>query len=293
MTVAFITGANSGIGRATAVELAKRGWTVYGSMRTLDKGAKLAALASEAGVTVHPVVCDVTDAVSVGRAVAEVTDGAGGIDVLINNAGVGGNGVTEESSIEHYQAVMDVNLYGTIRCVQAVVPQMRDRGDGCIINISSVTGVIAAIAQSPYVASKWAVEGLSEGLAQELAPFGIRVAVVEPGIVKTAILAKNTEAPDASGAYEAHYRRMFAFYAAGLRAPGRPEEVADVIYAAATDDQPQFRYTCGWGGRELTEHKPQVSDRDWIDLGAIVDDADYASRFSDLFGLDITPGLTG
>ena len=288
MTVAFITGANSGIGRAAAVELARRGWTVYGSMRTLDKGAKLAALASEAGVTVHPVVCDVTDAVSVGRAVAEVTDGAGGIDVLINNAGVGGNGVTEESSIEHYQAVMDVNLYGTIRCVQAVVPQMRDWGDGCIINISSVTGVIAAIAQSPYVASKWAVEGLSEGLAQELAPFGIRVAVVEPGIVKTAILAKNTEAPDASGAYEAHYRRMFAFYAAGLRAPGRPEEVADVIYAAATDDPPKFRYTCGWGGEELSSGRAKISDQDWIALGAIEDDDAYAARFSELFGLDIT-----
>ena len=288
MTVALITGANSGIGRSAAVDLAVRGWTVYGSMRSLDKGERLSAMASEAGVEVHPVVCDVTDTASVDAAVAEVTAAAGGIDVLVNNAGVGGNGVTEECPIGVYEDVMDVNLYGTIRCAQAVIPQMRERGSGCIINISSVAGVIAAIAQSPYVASKWAVEGVTEGLAQELAPFRIRVALVEPGIVKTAILAKNTETPNATGAYDAHYRRMFAFYSAGLKDPGQPSEVADVIYAAATDDPPSFRYTCGWGGTELTERKPGVTDEDWIALGALTDEADYAARFQELFGLDIS-----
>jgi NAD(P)-dependent dehydrogenase (short-subunit alcohol dehydrogenase family) len=287
MTVALITGANSGIGRASAVELAARGWTVYGSMRSLDKGAKLEAMAADAGVTVLPVVCDVTDTESVNRAVAEVTAAAGAIDVLVNNAGVAGNGVTEECGIDLYASVMDVNLYGPIRCVQAVLPQMRERGSGCIVNVSSVAGVVAAIAQSPYVASKWALEGLTEGLAQEVAAFGIRVALVEPGVVKTAILAKNTDAPNATGAYDTHYRRLFAFYAAGLQSPGRPEEVAEVIYAAATDDPPKFRYTCGWGGPELTGRRPEVSDQDWIALGAIEDDTDYASRFKELFGLDL------
>jgi NAD(P)-dependent dehydrogenase (short-subunit alcohol dehydrogenase family) len=292
MTVAFITGANSGIGRSAAVELARKGWTVYGSMRSLDKGEKLAALADGAGVIVHPVVCDVTDTASVDAAVAEVTAAAGGIDVLVNNAGIGGNGVAEEAPIELYEEVMDVNVYGILRGVKAVVPQMRERGSGCIVNIGSVAGVIAAICQSPYVASKWAVEGLSEGLAQELAPFGIRVALIEPGIVKTAIMAKNTDAPNATGAYDAHYRRLFAFYAAGLQTPGQPEEVADVIYAAATDDPPRFRYTCGWGGPEITSRKPQVSDEDWIALGAAADDVAYAARFEELFGLDIRPGFT-
>ena len=288
MTVAFITGANSGIGRAAAVDLAARGWDVYGSMRSLDKGAKLEAMADEAGVSVNPVVCDVTDTDSVNAAIAEVTERAGGIDVLVNNAGIGGNGVAEETPIELYAEVMDVNLYGTIRCAQAVLPQMRERGDGCIINISSIAGVIAAIAQSPYVASKWAVEGLTEGLAQEVAPFGIRVALVEPGIVMTAIMAKNTDAPDASGAYEAHYRRLFGFYEKGLRTPGRPDEVAEVIYAAATDDPPKFRYTCGWGGEELSSRRAEVTDEDWVALGAIEDDDEYAARFTELFGLDIS-----
>ncbi len=288
MTVAMITGANSGIGRAAAVDLAAKGWTVYGSMRSLDKGAKLAGMAEAAGVEVHPVVCDVTDTDSVNRAVAEVTEASGGIDVMVNNAGIGGNGVLEETPLNVYEDVMDVNVYGIVRCSQAVLPQMRERGSGCIINVSSVAGVIAAIAQSPYVVSKWAVEGLTEGLAQEVAGLGIRVAMIEPGIVRTAIMAKNADAPNESGAYDAAYRRLFAFYAAGLQTPGLPSEVSDVIYEAATSENPKLRYTCGWGGIELTENRPKISDEDWVALGAIEDDAEYVARFGELFNLDIS-----
>lgn len=288
MTVALITGANSGIGRAAAVDLAAKGWTVYGSMRSLDKGEKLAAKAEEAGVTVHPVVCDVTDTEAVNDAIAHVTSDSGGIDVLINNAGIGGNGVLEETTLDVYEAVMDVNVYGIIRATQAVLPQMRERRSGCIINISSIAGVIAALAQSPYVVSKWAVEGLTEGLAQEVAPHGIRVALVEPGIVRTAIMAKNTDAPNASGDYDQAYRRLFAFYAAGLQDPGHPSEVADVLYEAATTSAPKLRWTCGWGGVELSTGRANITDEQWVELGTIEDDAAYAERFSELFNLDIT-----
>lgn len=291
MTIALITGANSGIGRSAAVDLAAKGWTVYGSMRSLDKGEKLAAMAAEAGVEVHPVVCDVSDTDSVNRAVAEVLETAGRIDVLVNNAGIGGNGVAEETPIELYAEVMDVNVSGIVRCVQAVLPGMREQGSGTIVNIGSVAGVIAAIGQSPYVASKWAVEGLTEGLAQEVVEFGIRVALVQPGVVRTAIMAKNADAPNASGAYDRAYRRLFQFYAAGLADPGHPSEVADVIYEAATTDEPRLRWTCGWAGPELTSRKPEVSDEDWVALGAIEDDAEYAARFNDLFGVDISGAL--
>ncbi len=292
-TVALITGANSGIGRSAAVDLAAKGFTVYGSMRSLDKGEQLAAMAAEAGVAdrFHPVVCDVTDTESVNRAVADVTTDAGRIDVLVNNAGVGGNGVTEEVPVERYAEIMDVNLYGIVRCVQAVAPQMRERRSGCIINVGSVAGVIAAVGQAPYVASKWAVEGLTEGLAQEMAEFGVRVALIEPGVVRTAIMAKNVDAPNESGAYDRAYRRLFAFYQAGLANPGHPSEVADVIHEIVTTDQPKLRWTCGWGGPELTAAKPNVSDEDWVALGAIEDDDEYLARFTELFGLDISaPG---
>jgi len=287
MTVALITGANSGIGRSAAVDLAAKGWTVYGSMRSLDKGEKLAAMCAEAGVEVHPVVCDVTDTDAVNRVVDEVTAAAGQIDVLVNNAGIGGNGVLEETSLDTYREVMDVNVYGVIRASQAVLPQMRERGDGCIINISSVAGVIAALAQSPYVTSKWALEGLTEGFAQEVVGMGIRVAMIEPGIVKTAIMAKNIDAPNESGAYGAAYERMLNFYMTGLQTPGHPSEVADVIYEAATTDDPKLRYTCGWGGAQLAAGKAAMSDEDWVALGAIEDNAEYAARFKELFGLDL------
>jgi hypothetical protein len=128
---------------------------------------------------------------------------------------------------------------------------------------------------------------VSEGLAQELAPFGIRVVIVEPGVVKTAILAKNPDGPNLSGAYDAHNRRLFAFYAAGIANPGQPSEVADVIHEAVTTDRPRLRWTCGWGGPELTTNRPKVSDEDWVAMGAIDDDAAYAARFEELFGLDI------
>ncbi len=286
-TVAVVTGANSGIGRSAAVDLAAKGWRVFATMRGLDRGAKLADMATKAGVEVTPVVCDVTDDDQVKAAFESIIEQAGRIDVLVNNAGVGGNGVLEETPIELYQDVMDVNLYGIIRCCQAALPTMRAQGSGTIVNISSVAGRIAALAQSPYVASKWAVEGLSEGLAQEVAPFGIRVAIVEPGVIRTAILAKNIDSPNVSGAYDMANRRLFGFYAAGLANPGLPSEVADVIYEAVTTDEPQLRWTCGWGGPELTGRRAKVSDADWVALGLIEDDEEYAARFEELFGLDI------
>ena len=288
MTVALITGANSGIGRSAAVDLAAKGWTVYGSMRSLDRGAKLAAMASEAGVEVLPVVCDVSDTASVDAAVGIVMAEAGRIDVLVNNAGVGGNGVVEEASIDDFAEVMDVNLHGVVRGIQAVMPHMRDQGSGCIINVSSVAGIIGAIAQAPYVASKWALEGLTEELAVEVADQGVRVAMIEPGIVRTAILAKNTEAPNESGAYDAIYRRMFAMYMAGLKDPGHPSEVAEVIHEIVTTSEPRLRYTCGWGGQELTSRRPTISDEQWVSLGTVADDDAYAARFSELFGLDLS-----
>ena len=211
MTVALITGANSGIGRGAAVDLAAKGWTVYGSMRSLDKGDKLAALAEEAGVAVHPVVCDVTDAASVDRAVAEVVADAGRIDVLVNNAGIGGNGVLEETAVDDYASVMDVNLYGIIRACQAVLPHMREQGSGCILNVSSIAGVIAALAQSPYVASKWAVEGLTHSWAMELGRHDIRVNCVAPGtiagprmqgVIDREAVAMGVEPADVKAAYE-------------------------------------------------------------------------------------------
>lgn len=290
-TVAVITGSNSGIGRAAAVDLATKGWTVYGTMRSLDKGQKLQAMADAAGVAVTPIVCDVTDTASVNHAMAEILERAGRIDVLINNAGVGGNATVEECTIDRFTEVMDINLHGPVRCIQAVLPHMRERSSGTIVNVTSVIGRFAAIGQAPYVASKWAAEGMSQELAHELAPFGIRVVIVEPGVIKTAIMAKNLDAPNETGAYSNHYQRQFEFYAAGLADPDDPSVVSETIYEAVTTGEPRLRWTCGWGSAELTTALDSVADEDWIRLGAIEDNADYRRQFSDLYGLDV--GLPG
>jgi NAD(P)-dependent dehydrogenase (short-subunit alcohol dehydrogenase family) len=285
--VAVVTGANSGIGRATAVHLAGNGYRVFGTVRATASTDKLRAAADAAGVTVDLVEMDVADDDSTATALGEVLDRAGSVDLLVNNAGVGGNAVVEECPPELVLDVMNVNVCGPLRCIRAVVPSMRERGSGCIVNVSSVAGRVAPIAQAPYAMSKWALEALSEELAQEVAPFGVRVAIVEPGVTRSAIFAKNVDAPNQTGAYDAHYRRMFQFYAAGIENATDPTEVADVILRAATTDEPRLRYPCSWSGVDLVEGRAAIGDEGWVELGRAVDDADYFRRFEAAFGLDI------
>jgi NAD(P)-dependent dehydrogenase (short-subunit alcohol dehydrogenase family) len=288
-SVAVVTGANSGIGRATAIHFAAQGFVAVGTVRDRGRATKLGAMAEERGVEVELVELDVADDESVRRGFEQVLDRTGRVDVLVNNAGVAGNGVVEETHPSDYLEAMNVNLCGAIRCTQAVLPGMRERGSGAIVNVTSVVGRVASLAQSPYVASKWALEGVSEGLAQELAPFGIRVVIVEPGITKSAIFAKSVDFPHATGAYDAPYQRMFQMYAAGIPRATDPFEVAEVIHHAVTTDQPQLRYRTSWGGEELIRGRERMTDADWVSLGAAPDDATYYARFEQLFGLDIRP----
>ena len=285
--VSVVTGANSGIGRATAIHLAAEGHTVYGTVRDRARAGKLLTMASDRGVEVRLAELDVADDESVRRGIGQVLDDAGRVDVLVNNAGVAGNGVTEETDASQYLEVMNVNLCGAVRCVQAVLPQMRERGSGAIVNVSSVAGRVAALAQSAYAASKWAVEGLSEGLAQEVAPFGIRVVIIEPGVTKSAIFAKNVDVPDRTGAYGPHYQRMLQMYAVGLSQASDPFEVARVIHHAVTTDEPALRYRVSWGADEMIGGRGRMSDADWVALGAAADDDEYYERFRQLFGLDL------
>ncbi len=286
--IAVVTGANSGIGRATAIHLATQGFVVYGTVRSLDKAAKLGVMAERAGVEVRLVELDVASDDSVATGFARIfseTDGV--VDVLVNNAGVGGNAVSEECPPQMYLDIMNVNLCGAVRCQQQVLPGMRSRRRGAIVNITSLVGRVAALAQSPYVTSKWALEGLSEGLAQEVAPFGVRVAIIEPGVTKSAIFAKNVDAPNQTGAYDAAYRRMFQMYAAGLANATDPFEVGKVVHHAVTTDQPQLRYAVSWGAKELIEGRAAMTDEDWVALGTIDDDSDYYQEFAARFGLHI------
>ena len=287
-TVSVVTGANSGIGRAIAIHLASRGHEVYGTVRDPARATKLQAMSADAGVEVRLVELDVADDASVRDGLARVLEEAGKVDVLVNNAGVGPNGVIEETTTAQFLETMNVNLCGAVRCIQAVLPGMRERRAGSIVNISSVVGRFASPAQAQYVASKWAFEGLSEELALELAPFGIRVVIVEPGITKSAIFAKNVDLPPSVGGYDAHYRRMLQFYAAGIPQATDPFEVGAVIHHAVTTDDPRLRYACSWGGVELT-NRGAFTDEAWVEVGRAVDDDDYYRRFEKTVGLSIAP----
>jgi NAD(P)-dependent dehydrogenase (short-subunit alcohol dehydrogenase family) len=246
-------------------------------------------MVEQAEVEIRLVELDVTDDEAVTSGFGQILSEAGRIDVLVNNAGIGGSGVAEETSPEQYLDTMNVNLCGAIRCLKQVLPGMRERRSGTIVNVTSMVGQVAAIAQSPYVASKFAFEGVSEGLAQELAPFGIRIAIIEPGVTKTAIYAKTAGGSNASGAYDAPYRRMLQFYARGLEKATDPKDVARVIHEAITTDRPRLRYVMSWGGENLINGRAAMSDSDWIALGAIADDQGYYDRFQRHFGVAIAP----
>jgi NAD(P)-dependent dehydrogenase (short-subunit alcohol dehydrogenase family) len=286
--ICVVTGANSGIGRATAIHLAREGHTVYGTVRDVERAGKLLAMAADAGVEVNLVELDVSDDDSVANGFAQILAGAGHVDVLVNNAGVGGNAVVEECPPSMYLDVMNVNLCGAVRCAAAVLPGMRDRGSGTIVNVTSVVGMFGSVGQAPYVASKWALEGISEELAHEVAPFGIRVVIVEPGITKSAIFAKNVDAPNSTGAYDTQYRRLFQFYAKGIADATPAGEVAAVIHDAITTDEPKLRYRVSWGSDEIVSGRAAMSDEEWVALGAIADDAAYVAEFQRYFGLDLT-----
>lgn len=286
--ISVVTGANSGIGRATAMHLAQSGHAVVGTVRSVDRAQNLVDSAATAGVQISLVECDIASDESVSGAFGEIAERFGAVDHLVNNAGVGGNGVIEEASSERFLDVMNVDLCGAIRCTQAVLPAMRERGSGTIVNVSSVAGRLAAIAQGPYVAAKWALEGVSEQLAIEVAPFGVRVAIIEPGVTSSSIFGKNTDLPDATGAYGPAYERMLQMYSAGFLQATDAVEVAEVIRHAIETDDPKLRYPVSWGGQEIIDGRAALTDEAWVALGRIESLDDYITAFEAAFGLDIS-----
>lgn len=240
---AIVTGASSGIGRASAEALAKAGFTVFGTSRRA---------ASNGPSCVTMLTCDVTEDASVNVLVSTVLSRTGGIDVLVNNAGVGLFGGAEESSIAQVQALFDVNLFGVMRVTNAVLPSMRGRRQGRIINISSVLGLIPAPYSAHYAATKHALEGYSESLDHEIRVFGIRVALIEPAYTRS-VFDQNSLEPDAKlKEYDQARINTHALIETVMPTADLPEVVADVVLQAATAARPQRRYTAGKLARQIS-----------------------------------------
>ncbi|HEY7954229.1 MAG TPA: SDR family NAD(P)-dependent oxidoreductase [Polyangia bacterium] len=251
--VALITGAGSGFGLLSAVELARRGLKVFGSLRDLGRAERLDRAAKEAGVTVEKVQLDVTRPDSIARALAEV----GRVDVLINNAGFGLGGFLEDLTMDELREQLETNFFGLVAVTKAFLPGMRERRHGRIINVSSVGGRFATPGLSAYCASKWAVEGLSESLRHELRPLGVWVSLVEPGTFKTDIFDRNArraaKMSDPASPWFARSQQMEKVVGALLdRSTADPADVARTIAHVATCAHPKLRYLVGKDARGQT-----------------------------------------
>jgi NAD(P)-dependent dehydrogenase (short-subunit alcohol dehydrogenase family) len=285
--ITVVTGANSGIGRATALRLAQSGHRVFGTMRSLERGQKLRDLADGLGVEIDEIELDVTNDDSVKKAFDQILTTAGRIDVLVNNAGIGSNAAIEDINVVDDKLVFETNFWGVIRCTQAVLPSMRLTKSGHIIQVSSIAGRVGLPGQPIYSASKWALEGLSENLAHDLATHGIRISIIEPGVTRTAILGKNSDVPTDS-AYNGTYQRMFDMYAAGIAANIRPEIVAETIEKCMASTTNQLRWPVAWGAEQMVNARfnGNVSDAEWVALGELVNDSGkWFTEFTKLFRL--------
>jgi NAD(P)-dependent dehydrogenase (short-subunit alcohol dehydrogenase family) len=242
--VALVTGASSGIGEAAARALLAAGFTVYGTSR------RAAAGETRGGVVFLPL--DVTDDVSVAGAVRELLERSGRIDVLVNNAGIGSSGASEESSIAQDRIVFDVNVFGLIRMTKAVLPHMRAQGSGRVINMSSVGGFAPQPFMASYVASKHAVEGFSESVDHEVREHGVRILLVEPFNTSTGFDASVVRGENPLPVYERGRQTFEAILAEGMKTGSAPGVIAKVIVAAATDPKPKLRYTAGKGAGRVS-----------------------------------------
>jgi len=271
MSIAVVTGSSTGIGQATAVCLARAGHTVYATMRDPEKGGdEIRAIASKEQLPLRPAQMDVDSDASVSDELARIIEEAGCIDVLVNNAGIGNSGAVEELPIADFRATMETNFFGALRCMQAVIPGMRERGSGCIVNITSVAGRFASAPQAAYASSKFALEALSECLAQEMKAFGVHVAIVEPGVIATPIFSKMPPQPAATN--YPHSRRVAELFRASLENPVSPYVVGDKVREIVESGTWQLRHPVGPDAAGLLAWRTSMTDEQWVEWGALTDE---------------------
>ena len=288
MKSVLITGTSKGIGLESALAFGRAGYKVHATMRNPAQSPELTETAAREKLPVTVSTLDVDSDQSVDRAIAAIQKDHGPIDVLVNNAGIERAGSVEELPLADFRAVMETNYFGAIRCIQALVPHMRQRRNGCIINVSSVAGRISSAPLTPYMSSKWALEALSEGLAGEMKTFNVRVAIVEPGIIDTAMARRIGDQPDHSP-----YRQRARFallFEASLKNPAPPSLVAQKIVEIAESGTWQLRHPVGPDAAPFLQWRNAMTDEEWVELSGSDDETWYRRVESD-FGLDTRPKI--
>jgi NAD(P)-dependent dehydrogenase (short-subunit alcohol dehydrogenase family) len=275
--VAVVTGSSSGIGFETSLMLARNGYFTYATMRNLDKSDAIIDLKQKEKLPLEVLKLDVTNDKSVKEAIEKIINEQERIDVLVNNAGYALVGPLEELSIQEFKEQFETNLFGVIRVIQEILPIMRKQRHGTIVNISSLAGRIGFPLTSAYVSSKFALEGLSESMAYEVEQFGIKVILIEPGVIKTNFdknlkIAKkasnNTTTNDSNSPYADITEKRIAGFKPRFESGSSSIEVAKVILKSVTSKNPpsELRFMVGDDAFKLMEIRKNKSDKEFRKL---------------------------
>jgi len=260
--VAIVTGSSSGIGFETSLALAREGYFTYATMRDTTKSDKIKEITQKENLKISILELDVDDEKSVKSAIAQILDQKQRIDVLVNNAGWGLWGCVEDVSVDEFKEQFETNFFSIIRLIQEVAPTMRKQSSGTIVNVSSVVGRIGFPASPAYISSKFALEGLSESLRFELAPFGVDVIIIEPGVIKTNFM-KNMKMAKKSE-LDTVYKDITTKVVSGVKMMVEmgtpPKEVANTIVKAIKDKKPLPRYVVGNDALMFLEAKKSKTD---------------------------------
>jgi NAD(P)-dependent dehydrogenase (short-subunit alcohol dehydrogenase family) len=283
MKSVIITGASRGIGLDTAVAFAKAGYQVFATMRNPDKAVELKKKIAAESLNIVISAMDVDSDESVDRAMDTILELNGPVDVLVNNAGIERHGSVEEMDFADFKSVMETNYFGVLRCTRKVLPSMREQRSGCIINMSSVAGRIANSPLGAYMASKFALEAISESLAGEVKPFNIHVAIVEPGIISTDMARSIVHA--ATSLYP-QVNRFGGIFEESLKTPRPSTMVAEKILEIAESGTWILRHPVGPDAKPFMDWRASMTDEQWVDHNAASDDEWYAATERD-FGMDL------
>ena len=262
--VALVTGSSSGIGYETALLLARNGFDTFATMRNMNKSKEITEVSKRENLPLRVMQLDVNDDRSVADAIKNILNEKKSIEVVVNNAGYGLMGSVEDSSLDEIKAQFETNFFGAIRVIKEVIPVMRKQRTGTIVNVSSVAGRIGFPMGSAYVSSKFALEGLSESMSYELKQFGIKIVLIEPGVINTNFaFATPKKALEANSSYSQLMNKLEENLFSTIANGTPPKDVANVILHSITKESPEHRYLVGNDAVELINARKNSTDEEF------------------------------
>ncbi|TLX66753.1 MAG: SDR family oxidoreductase [Thaumarchaeota archaeon] len=261
----LVTGCSSGIGYATSLVLSRNNFMTYGSVRDLSKSGKIQKIIENEGLPLKIIHIDVNDNKSIEVAIQKILFESGRIDILVNNAGYGMFGPIEDITVADIKEQFETNFFGAIRLIKTIVPIMRKQGNGIIVNISSMVGRFAVPLNAAYVSSKFALEGFSESISYELEEFGIKVILVEPGVVRTDFFQNlKIKGTDSKSPYYQLMEKRIGLLKTAMENGTSSNEVANIILHALNSKDPVFRYIIGNDATNCIRMRKSLSDKEFM-----------------------------